>query len=198
MKPRARPGATPAPAGRAPNEALRARWGLHQPAQSPPQEAPDAQAPAQESAETPKTKSSSNKVDVTSLVKGELPDAVIAVEQKSIRWLGRTPEDPADTLKAKFDEAFEKLSTDSLPKIELAPLPACLLLAGALWVQMFLQGEKMEPRKERRPASIKGSADATGVSPTAPTSPENSSRPPDLRVVEPGSATGATGKASDD
>lgn len=193
---------TPPPAGRrGPNEALRSRWGLHQPAQP----AQPAQGPAQEPTEQEEkpSKPKSAKVDVTGFLKGELPDLIIAGEQKTIRWLGRKPEEPADTLKAKFDEGFEKLSSENLPKIEISPLGACILFGVLLWGQMFIQGGPLDEKPAKSPARTKATAEGSTGKVIEAEFRVNSGQPAttakeETAIVDSGAATGAKGSASDD
>jgi hypothetical protein len=186
------------PAVRAPNEALRAKWGLALPAQP----AQPAQPSAAQDAGTAKPPAKSNKVDVTELVKEELPDLVIAAEQKTIRMLGRRPKDPEPKLEAKFQEALEKLSTDGLPKIELPPGWAALGLAGALWLQMFVGAEKTTPEPAKAtapPVATKPSAGDTAGTEVQQSLPPSSARTPTLSILPGGGdATNATPSASGD
>lgn len=214
----ASPAAGPGPAaspGRAPNEALRAKWGLPNPAQqqaqntqSAPQAAP---ARAQETQESPPEES--DKVDIGQLFRKGAPELIVAGEQKTIEWCGRSPDEPNEEIKDKFDEAFEKWTKGKgkMPKIELAPGPASLLLAVVMWIQMYMTGEPLQPRRKSRVPVVApdpgarnttvesdpASAPDTSESEDPPQSPPSSALPPRLSIVPAaGAATGAAPSSS--
>jgi hypothetical protein len=194
----------PPPGPRVGNETLRAKWGLPDPSQPPAPAAPPAQPsqPAAQSAPAAEPEEKSEKVDVSSLVKEELPDLVIAAEQKGIKWLGRQPNDPDEHLRGKLDESMQKYFRGKTPKIEISPGWACLAISAALALQMFIGADPIPQRRlpaAQRPAETRPGANGTGENYEGSSSLPSSSRAPTLSVVQDdGSAKGAGPSVSGD
>lgn len=188
--------ATPAPAQsqqaqpvRAPNEALRAKWGLPNPAQ-PAQAAQPAQTASPEP--EPEKKPDETKVDVGELIREGIPDLVIGAEQKTIRWMGVEPDEPHPKLKEKFDESFEKFCRSKV-RIEVPPLWAMLITGVAMGLQMYITGDKIEPSH----AATRGSADGTAARQASSPSPPNSSQTRNFSLIQgDGDATNAPESSS--
>lgn len=192
----------PPPAGHAAkgaNEALREKWGLGnaaQPAQEPQTPTPQAQSKT----EPPKEDDSAEvKVDLTELLRGEIPDIIVAGEQKAIKhWFHREPADPADLLMKKLEEALDKLSLAKVPKIALSPGWAMVAISLLIGVQMGYQGKPIpQPAKD----TARGGATAAGTGETemAPEPTPSSSLTPKLTLVqENGNANGANSSSSEE
>jgi hypothetical protein len=196
--------ATPAPAPRAANEALRTRWGMHPSTPAAPEAQPDQSVQsAQTPAPGPEEKHPGDKVDLGEIIREEVPDLLIAAEQKTIEWCGRTPHEPDDRLEKKLKETTEKLLKAKMPKIEVSPWWSLGIVSGLLWAQMFYNAEKKPPAAGR----VKGAPSArtkdsaadtvdTADSEESPTS-SNQTRPLSL-VPAGGGATGVEPSVSGD
>ena len=186
--------AAPAAPVKAPNEALRLKWGLAQPQPAQPAQPAQPSQPAQ----TPPAEEKSSKVDVTELVKEGIPDLVIGAEEKVIKMFGREPNPPHEKLEGKFKECLEKCATGKLPKIEVSPGWGAFGFALALLAQMWIGAD---PLPKKRPAPAKTSVadtDATNE-PASTSSPQSSPLIHPLSLVpDDGDATGADRSASDD
>ncbi len=202
--------AAPATPSRAPNEALRAKWGFTAQQAQQPQQAQQAQQATPQPAQPPPAEES-EKVDIGQLFRKGAPELIVAGEQKTIKWCGRNPDEPNEEIKDKFDEAFEKWTKGKgkMPKIELAPGPASLLLGIVMWIQMYMTGEPLRPKRRVPPAerdpgapstteeSVPPHAHDTSESEDQPRSPPSSALPPRLSVVpNDGAATGAAPSSS--
>ena len=178
----------PPPSPKIVNEALRAKWGIKPPQPVDPSQTAQPEQPAAPPA-APATEPKKDKVDLGEIIREEVPDLIIVVEQTTIEWLGRIPNDPSSKIEAKLKEAVGRLWEAKMPTIEVSPASAVLLASAILWGQMYVGADKKPvPAKPGPVSSPARQTEESGV--FTPSPPSSAPMPPLSLVPDDGGAPG--------
>ena len=97
----------------------------------------------------PPAEPKSDRTSLTELLLPELPGVMVTGCEYAVRWCGREPGEPDEEYLERWRREFDTTIGKRLPKLEMNPILALVVLTILLAVSMYASGTALPPKKEK-------------------------------------------------